>query len=90
MIIILEILGVLLLIGGLVITAAFYAALITGLIVMFLTGIEIVTAPVQSCTSGCFTTLFDSKPLGWILIATPILMLLSYLTMRFGYLINRK
>ncbi|TNV16077.1 hypothetical protein FH968_19740 [Buttiauxella sp. B2] len=72
---ILEVLGIVLLLGGLAVGAAFYAAIITGLVWMFFTGIEIVTAPVLSCPSGCFTTVLDSKPIGWMFIATPVLFL---------------
>lgn len=75
---IIELLGIVLLLGGIVFCAAFYVAFITGLIWMFFTGLEIVTAPVLSCPPDCFTSVLDSKNLGWMLIATPVLVILFY------------
>jgi len=75
---ILELLGIVLLLGGVVVGAVFYAAILTGLVWMFFTGLEIVTTPVLTCASDCFRTVSDSKSIGWIFIATPILFIILF------------
>jgi len=82
MMLILEILGILLLIGGIFVAVALQAAFITGLIWMFFTGLQIVMAPVKSCPDGCFITIFDSKSFGWVLVSLPVMLLIFFISVK--------